>query len=89
MSPSVLPPRITGLDMARQHVASFACPDGFSTFAWKQLRQTAISVWHAHLNGSTFRGSLHFCRPEFYDMLRHPDGSTIIPEGRIRGYQAA
>lgn len=86
---SVLAPRIQDLAGARQYVQGFPCPEGFSQFAWKNLQQTALSVWHAHLTGRPYRGALNFCRPEFYAMLEHPDGSAIVPTGRIRGYKAA
>lgn len=84
-----LPLPIRDLETARHHIASFPCPEGFSAFAWKQLQHTATCAWHAHLSGSAFRGSLHFCRPEFYDMLRQPSGEPIVPEGLIRRYLAA
>ena len=86
---SVLSPRIHDLAGAKQYVQGFHCPDGFSQFAWKNLQQTALSVWHAHLCGRPYRGALNFCRPEFYAMLAHPDGSAIVPTGQIRGYKAA
>lgn len=88
-APLSLSLRIQDLEAARLHIASFPCPEGFSTFAWKQLQHTATCVWHAHLSGSTYRGSLHFCRPEFYRMLQHPSGEPIIPEGLVRKYLAA
>ena len=89
MTPIALPQPIASLQSARLHVASFPCPEGFSSFAWKQLQHIALAVWHAHLSGSTFRGSLNFCRPEFYDMLCQPDGTSIVSPGRIRRYKAA
>jgi hypothetical protein len=90
MSPAVptsLP--IQDLNVARHYVQGFPCPAGFSSFAWRQLQQTAMSVWNAHLTGSIYRGSLHFCRPEFYSMLQQPNGEPIVPAGQIRGYRAA
>ncbi len=89
MTPLSLPPSIASLEAARLHVASFPCPEGFSRFAWKQLQRTALAVWHAHLSGTPFRGSLNFCRVEFYDMLRQPNGTSIVSPGRIRRYKAA
>lgn len=89
MRPIAIPHRIASLEAARLHVAAFPCPEGFSRFAWKQLQQTAISAWHAHLGKTTFRGNLNFCRPEFYNMLRHPDGHSIVSPDRIRRYKAA
>lgn len=80
---------IHDLSSARQHIARFPCPQGFSAFAWKQLQQTALEVWYAHLSGTKFRGSLNFCRPEFYGMLTQPDGSSIVRNHSIRGYKAA
>jgi hypothetical protein len=80
---------IRDLNSARDHIGRFACPDGFSTFAWKQLQQTALEVWFAHLSGTHFRGSLNFCRPEFYGMLTQPDGSSIVGNCSIRRYKAA
>lgn len=74
---------------AQKHIASFECPSGFSSFAWKQLQHTALSVWHAHLNGVQFRGSLNFCRSEFYDMLIQPGGSSIVADKGIRRFMAA
>jgi len=88
-APISFPPHISDLDSARAHVQAFPCPEGFSNFAWKQLQHTALSVWHAYLNGTTYRGSLHFCRAEFYGMLIQPDGQPIIPAGQIRGFKAA
>ena len=82
-------PTITDLAAVRAHIQRFPCPEGFSPFAWKELKQTAIGVWHAHLNGRRYRGSLHFCRPEFYAMLHQPNGTPIVPQGLMRGYQAA
>lgn len=81
--------RINSLDNARSHIQGFACPAGFSPFAWRQLQKTALSVWHAHLSQRPFRGALHFCRPEFYAMLAQPDGTSIVHTGAIRGYKAA
>lgn len=89
MTPIVLSNRIDSVDVARCHVQSFPCPEGFSGFAWKELQRTALSVWHAHLQGTQYSGNLHFCREEFYDMLLHPDGHSIIAPGRIRRYKAA
>ena len=80
---------ITDLNSAQAHITTFPCPEGFSTFAWRQLQQTALSVWHAHLSGNPFRGNLHFCRPEFYTMLRQPSGEAIIPDGLMQRFQAA
>lgn len=82
-------PTITDLAAVRAHIQRFPCPEGFSHFAWKELKQTAVGVWHAHLNGRRYRGSLHFCRPEFYAMLHQPNGTPIVPQGLMRGYQAA
>ena len=90
MSPAIPTPLpILDLNTARLYVQAFPCPKGFSSFAWRQLQQTALTVWNAHLSGSVYRGSLHFCRPEFYSMLLHPSGEPIVPAGQIRGYQAA
>jgi len=90
MSPVIPTQRtIQDLSSARHYVQAFPCPSGFSTFSWRQLQQTALSVWHAHLTGAMYRGSLHFCRPEFYSMLIQPDGKPIVPAVQIRGYQAA
>lgn len=80
---------IQNIDAARAYIANFPCPEGFSGFAWRQLQQTALAVWHAYLSGSQYRGSLHFCRPEFYRMLQQTDGSPIVQGGGIRGYMAA
>jgi len=80
---------IHDISSARHHIAGFPCPDGFSAFAWKQLQQRALEVWHAHLSGTKFRGSLNFCRPEFYGMLTQPNGNSIVPNHNIRGYKAA
>jgi hypothetical protein len=80
---------ILDIDSARRHISTFSCPDGFSAFAWRQLQQTALSVWHAHLAGMPYRGSLHFCRPEFYNMLVQPGGQSIVSAGQIRRFIAA
>jgi len=87
ITPTPLP--IRDLNVARHYIQTFPCPEGFSTFAWRQLQHTALSVWNAYLTGSAYRGSLHFCRPEFYNMLLHPNGEAIVPAGQIRGYRAA
>lgn len=90
MSPAVPTTHpIQDVNAARCYVQAFPCPTGFSTFAWRQLQQTALSVWNAYLTGSMYRGSLHFCRPEFYSMLTQPNGEPIVPAAQIRGYQAA
>ncbi len=83
------PIRVTDLASARDYISTFACPEGFSRFAWRQLQQTALAVWQAHLTSHPFRGSLHFCRPEFYTMLRQPSGEAIIPNGLMERFQAA
>jgi hypothetical protein len=80
---------IQDLASARQYIQSFPCPDGFSAFAWKELKHTALQVWFAHLQGRFYRGALNFCRPEFYAMLVQPNGEAIVPQARIRGYRAA
>jgi len=80
---------ILDIEGARRHISNFACPEGFSSFAWRQLQQTALAVWHAHLSGTSYRGSLHFCRSEFYDMLIQPNGGSIVSTGGIRRFKAA
>ena len=83
------PDSIKTLDGARAFIQSFDCPAQFSAYAWRQLQKTALAVWHAYLLQRPYRGSLHFCRPEFYSMLQQPDGTPIIARGSIRGYKAA
>lgn len=89
MIQTAVPLPVKDLKAARNHVMGFACPEGFSEFSWKQLQHTALTVWHAHLSQRPFRGSLHFCRPEFYEMIRNSNGDFIVPIGLIRRYQAA
>lgn len=80
---------ISNIEAARLYIQEFTCPNGFSSFAWRQLQQTALAVWHAYLAGRPYSGSLHFCRPEFYAMLTQTDGTSIVPSGQIRGFMAA
>lgn len=80
---------ILDIEGARRHISTFVCPEGFSSFAWRQLQQNALAVWHAHLSGIPYRGSLHFCRPEFYGMLVQPSGESIVSSGSIRRFMAA
>ena len=82
-------PPIQDLASARQYIQTFPCPDGFSTFAWKELKRTALHVWFAHLQGRHYRGALNFCRPEFYAMLQQPSGDAIVPQARMHGHRAA
>jgi len=82
-------PRIDSIEDARTFIGGFVCPEGFSPYAWRQLQRTALAVWHAHLIRRPYRGSLHFCRPEFYSMLEQSDGTPIVSKGGIRGYRAA
>lgn len=77
------------LQSARKHVMGFACPTGLSNFAWRSAQQTALQVWHAHLSGRTFRGSINFCPLPFYDMIRDARGELIFTAGRVRRYAAA
>lgn len=86
---ALIPSPIQSIDGARAFIQNFNCPAQFSPYAWRQLQKTALTVWHAHLLQRPYRGSLHFCRPEFYSMLQHPDGTPIISKGSIRGYKAA
>ena len=81
--------QITTLEGAQAFIQGFNCPAQFSAYAWRQLQKTALGVWHAYLLQRPYRGSLHFCRPEFYSMLQQPDGTPIIARGSIRGYKAA
>ena len=80
---------IRTLDGAQAFIQSFDCPAQFSAYAWHQLQKTALAVWYAYLLQRPYRGSLHFCRPEFYLMLQQPDGTPIIARESIRGYKAA
>ena len=81
--------QIKTIESAQAFIQSFNCPAQFSPYAWRQLQKTAVTVWQAYLLQRPYRGSLHFCRPEFYSMLQQPDGTPIIARGSIRGYKAA
>lgn len=86
---TLTPGHIADITAARAYIMDFSCPSGFSQFSWRQLQQTALAVWQSHLKGTHYRGSLHFCRPEFYAMLTQPSGQPIVSVGRIRGFMAA
>ena len=91
----VIPTRHTIAGIAAQHVpyvhGLLHVLRASVTFSWRQLQQTALAVWQCPPHrGPTYRGSLHFCRPEFY-CHAHPTraASPLCPLAESEGIMAA
>lgn len=69
---------------AQRYIDSFSRPNGYSTYAWKVTKKVALEVWDAYLNNRPLRRSLNYYCPEFYSMIRTPEGRDIVPVAMIR-----
>ncbi len=87
-TPTPLP--IRDLNVARPYIQTFPCPEGFSTFAWRQLSNTLHSPFGTptsrvqHTGDPSISAALNFTICCFIPMAK-----PIVPAGQIRGYRAA
>lgn len=77
-------PSITNLAEARLWVERFPRPYGFNTYAWETTKKLALQVWRCHFEGRAFQRTLNYMHPSFYDMIRTPEGVSLISERMIR-----
>ncbi len=77
---------MTSLQEVRRYIDSFARPNGYNTYAWNVAKRMAMEAWDCHLNNRRFQKPINYFCSEFYQMLRKPDGSYIVPESSFRKY---
>lgn len=77
---------MNSLPEVRRYIDSFSRPNGYNTYAWEVTKKVALEAWDCYLNHRPFRKPVNFFCQEFYDMIRKPDGSYIVPRKRIRRY---
>lgn len=70
----------------KRHIDSVPRPEGYNTYAWNVTRKVALEVWECYLSGQPLRRKINFFCKEFYQMIRKPDGSFIVPDHCIRTY---
>lgn len=75
---------IASLEDARKHIDSFPRPTGFNAYAWSTTKKLALSVWRCHFEGRTFNRTLNYLHPSFYEMIRTPEGVSIVHENALR-----
>lgn len=87
LNPALLstPCSIQTLPQARMWVEQFARPMGFSPYAWNTTKRIALEVWKCHFAGRQFRRTLNFMHPSFYQMIKTPEGLSLVPEKCMRG----
>ena len=79
---------ITNLAEARMWTERFSRPPGFNPHAWETTKRLALQVWRCHFEGRAFQRTLNFMHPSFYDMIRTPEGVSLIAEHLVRRYTA-
>ncbi|MFM1931960.1 MAG: hypothetical protein RL226_1263 [Bacteroidota bacterium] len=71
---------------AQRHIDSIARPNGYNHYAWNVAKRLALEAWECYLTNRPFRRPINFFCQEFYQMLRLPNGSYIVPECKFRRY---
>lgn len=90
MNPAVwqIQSSIQNLEAAWKHINGFSRPQGFNNHAWSTTKRLALLVWRCHFEGRAFHRTLNYMHPSFYDMLKTPEGHSIIHESAVRRLQA-
>ena len=65
-------------------VERFPRPAGFSPYAWNTTKRIALEVWKCHFAGRSFRRTLNFMHPLFYQMIQTPEGLSLIMDSHVR-----
>mgnify|MGYP006863211595 CR=1 FL=1 len=79
---------VTNLAEARLWVERFSRPMGFNPYAWETTKRLALQVWRCHFEGRPFQRTLNFMHPSFYDMIRTPEGISLISEHHVRRHRS-
>ena len=79
-------PRITTLAEASAWVDSFPRPNQFNQHAWQTTKRLALLVWKCHLEHRPFNRTLNFLHPTFYEMIKTPEGISLLSESRFRRF---
>ena len=80
---------VTNLAEARLWIEHFPRPVGFNAYAWDTTKRLALQVWRCHFDGRAFQRTLNFMHPSFYDMIRTPEGISLVPEHLVRRHAQA
>ena len=75
---------IASLEEARRHVNGFPRPEGFNQHAWSTTKRLAMLVWRCHFEGRAYNRTLNYLHPSFYEMIRTPEGVSIVHESAVR-----
>jgi hypothetical protein len=75
---------INNLAEARLWIERFSRPVGFNTYAWETTKRLALQVWRCYFDGRSFERTLNFMHPTFYDMIRTPEGNSLLSERLVR-----
>jgi hypothetical protein len=75
---------IQTLEDARRYIDGFERPSGFNNHAWSTTKRLALLVWRCHFEGRAYNRTLNFLHPTFYEMIRTPEGNSLIREQAIR-----
>ena len=71
---------------AKRHIDSFPRPSGYNTYAWNVTKKIALEAWESYLSKRPFRKPINYLCREFYQMIRTPEGRSIVPESQYRRY---
>ena len=66
-------------------VEQFARPMGFSPYAWNTTKRIAMEVWKCHFRWTPVPPHLEFHASVFYQMIKTPEGLSLVPESCMRG----
>lgn len=75
---------IQTLEDARRYIDGFTRPAGFNNHAWSTTKRLALLVWRCHFEGRAYNRTLNYLHPTFYDMIRTPEGISLIREQSVR-----
>ncbi|MDA0912661.1 MAG: hypothetical protein O2818_02470 [Bacteroidetes bacterium] len=79
-------PSIQNLAEAQKWIDGFPRPLQFNPHAWQTTKKLALLVWKCYLERRPFHRTLNFLHPDFYEMIRTPEGISLVEEGRLRKF---
>ncbi|MFZ9055306.1 MAG: hypothetical protein ACO2ZL_05805 [Flavobacteriales bacterium] len=77
---------IQNLAAAQVWIDRFPRPSQFNQHAWQTTKRLALLVWKCHLQQQPFRRTLNFLHPHFYEMIKTPEGVSLLNENRLRRF---
>ena len=83
------PSSIQTLAQAQLWIDRFPRPAQFNQHAWHTTKRLALLVWKCHLEQRPFQRTLNFLHPNFYEMIKTPEGVCLLHESRLRRFQGS